>query len=88
MGYWDGDRFKLFLSPIGSDREPLAGRLLVQRGCDEAHVSSASPFRLSLPRPWVERVAQPVTDQVGGEHRGERKEPAKTEIHQACCSLG
>src|SRR5687768_14948304 len=31
------------------------------------------PPLLSLPRPWVERVAQPVTDQIGGEHGGEKE---------------
>jgi hypothetical protein len=36
--YWNSERSTLFLSSVDCACEPLVGRRLVQRGCDEAHV--------------------------------------------------
>src|SRR5918998_5652830 len=32
---------------------------------------------LPLPRPWVEGIAQPVADEIGGQHRGEEEGASK-----------
>src|SRR5829696_5450702 len=39
--------------------------------------SGRGPSLLSLPRSWVECVAQPIANQVGGKHRGEKEKASE-----------